>query len=103
LKTLLSQRPELVAVFESWLAVFQPVFWEEVRRMVNQEQDELGIDYQRVLKFLDSNKVIEGLGVDEVLNVLRRNRLLEQLVSRLTPEEREQLLRSHDNPVPPTT
>jgi hypothetical protein len=103
LKEMLVTRLDLLRTFQEWLAGFQPRLLEEVLNVVRQDGNELGIDYQRAIKFFDPNTLVDALGgVEKVIQLLGREKLLQRLLSTLTPEERERLLRPSDNPDPPT-
>jgi hypothetical protein len=94
---LLGSQPDLLALYGSWILATHPALVEEIRHMGRAKKPPFTIDLNRLVDEVGWDEVIRQLGIDRIVNEIG----IDGLLARLTPDQRQELLRRAQE-TPPT-
>jgi hypothetical protein len=92
------RQPGYWDTYGSWLAYLHPNLWEEVQRMIRTTGLEPTLDLRPLIDQVGLQQVIDQVGLNQVLDAVGPERILAEkgldwLLSRLTPEQIQELKR----------
>jgi hypothetical protein len=90
---LIVSQPDWRKVYIPWLVTLFPTLWEEIMAMARRENASEEIDFSGVIKVIGVKGLVEQVGLKRVIKEFGPKRVIDELLSQLSPDEREELRR----------